>query len=224
MGMTGRSVGWSCALLVTLVGVRARAEPPRSAPPPGTCDCTQANNEKSAAIDAILHEQQDQLARLEDLSKSIDSLKTDLEKSLELPDEPDVRQQVSVASAEGRVRVRLASELLFAPASARITRAGRRALTELGRVLGKKTVGRIEVAGHTDDLAPGRKYEDNWQLSCERARRVVALLISGGVAPGHLVAAGYADASPVSEGQSPAARAANRRVDIWIEPAASPAK
>jgi flagellar motor protein MotB len=210
----------SCALLSVLAAGAARAEPRRSPLPPGTCDCTQANNEKTAAIETVLREQQEQLARLEDLSKSIDSLKTDLEKSLELPDEPTVREQVSVAATDGRIRVRLASELLFNPASARITRAGRRALTELAGVLGKKAVGRIEVAGHTDDLAPGRKYEDNWQLSCERARRVVALLIAGGVAAHHLVAAGYADASPVATGQTPEVRAANRRVDIWIEPAA----
>jgi chemotaxis protein MotB len=79
-------------------------------------------------------------------------------------------------------------------------------------------VARVLVEGHTDSLPAGRKYEDNWQLSAERARRVVAFLASKGVTR-KMVASGCADSEPVEAGDGEEARRKNRRVEIFIEPA-----
>jgi chemotaxis protein MotB len=76
----------------------------------------------------------------------------------------------------------------------------------------------VRVEGHTDD-APIRTalFGSNWELSTARATRVVELLIErGGIAPGRLSAAGYAEFRPRIASSSPDARARNRRVDIVV--------
>jgi chemotaxis protein MotB len=76
----------------------------------------------------------------------------------------------------------------------------------------------IRIEGHTDDLPIHTdRFRSNWDLSTSRATRVVALLVeSGGIAPGRLSAAGYAEFHPRAGNQSAADRAQNRRVDLVI--------
>ncbi len=76
----------------------------------------------------------------------------------------------------------------------------------------------IRVEGHTDD-APIRTslFASNWELSTARATRVVRLLAEqGGIDPGRLSAAGYAEYRPRLPNESIEARARNRRVDIVV--------
>jgi chemotaxis protein MotB len=76
----------------------------------------------------------------------------------------------------------------------------------------------VRVEGHTDD-APIRTalFASNWELSTARATRVVELLIErGGIDPGRLSAAGYAEYRPRMSNRSSDARARNRRVDIVV--------
>jgi chemotaxis protein MotB len=118
--------------------------------------------------------------------------------------------------------VRLSSELLFAEGRARITRGGRQALSELAKVIQKTPSERVQVNGHTDSTPTTKAWEDNWQLSLARARGVVLYLISQGVDPKRLVAAGFGDTDPVVDGDTPQARAKNRRVELFIEPRVEP--
>jgi chemotaxis protein MotB len=81
----------------------------------------------------------------------------------------------------------------------------------------------IRVEGHTDD-APIRTplFASNWELSTARATRVVQLLIErGGIDPGRLSAAGYAEYRPRVSNASTETRARNRRVDIVVLDAAA---
>jgi chemotaxis protein MotB len=76
----------------------------------------------------------------------------------------------------------------------------------------------IRVEGHTDDLPIHTdRFRSNWDLSTSRATRVVALLVErGGIAPGRLSAAGYAEFHPRAGNASADDRARNRRVDLVI--------
>jgi chemotaxis protein MotB len=125
----------------------------------------------------------------------------------------------TVEKASGnRVRVRLSGELVYTPGSARITREGRQVLSEVAKVLKESPSKKIEVAGHSDKQPSGTKYEDNWQLSAERARRVVAYLFQQGVTGKQMIASGYSDTDPVDPAESEDAYRKNRRVEIFIEP------
>jgi len=75
----------------------------------------------------------------------------------------------------------------------------------------------IRIEGHTDDVPiHNAHFSSNWDLSTARATATVRLLIHYGLSPERLAASGYAEYHPVSDNQSVAGRALNRRVDIVI--------
>jgi chemotaxis protein MotB len=76
----------------------------------------------------------------------------------------------------------------------------------------------LRVDGHTDNvpLAGTGRYVDNWQLSSARAISVVKFLISHGVPADRLVAAGFGEFQPIAPGDTPEARATNRRIELKL--------
>jgi chemotaxis protein MotB len=169
----------------------------------------------------ILNENESYESKLVVLEKSFADLQKDVAKALEASLQKVTGsndQQASVAIIGNRVRVRLSDELLFPSASAQMSPAGLRALGQIADVLRTTPSRRIEVAGHTDDRAVLRGWDDNWQLSTERARQVGLFLISHGLESKRLFIAGYADTDPAEAGVTESARAKNRRVEIFIEP------
>jgi chemotaxis protein MotB len=169
-------------------------------------------------LDKSNEEKKVQVAELE---KTVADLQAKLDAALHASKDPTPAASSPVGRdvpGGSRVKVELSGELVFSPASARITRAGRKALDQIAEVLKTTNAKRIEVAGHTDSQPIGKKYEDNWQLSAERARRVVAYLAEKGLAGKHMIAAGYADTEPVDTADTDDARRKNRRVEIFIEP------
>jgi chemotaxis protein MotB len=76
----------------------------------------------------------------------------------------------------------------------------------------------IRVDGHTDvrPLNPGSRFRSNWELSAARAIAVVRYLISKGIDPQHLVAAGFGEHQPLDTGDSEEALARNRRIELKL--------
>lgn len=77
----------------------------------------------------------------------------------------------------------------------------------------------IAIEGHTDDtpISDGQ-YPSNWELSTFRASEVLRyLVVSHGLDPRRLSAAGYADQRPLVPNDSDAHRATNRRVAVVVE-------
>lgn len=186
------------------------------------------DTERLQEIARLDQENEEKKIKLEQMEKTVGDLQSKLDQALHGSKDPTPQGEakvstVAAAVASGsRVKVELSGELVFAPASARITRDGRRALDQIAEVLKTTAAKRIEVTGHTDSQPMGKKfekkYEDNWQLSGERARRVLAYLHDKGVDGKHMVASGYADTDPVDTADTDDARRKNRRVEIFIEP------
>ncbi|WDZ76002.1 peptidoglycan -binding protein [Ensifer adhaerens] len=76
----------------------------------------------------------------------------------------------------------------------------------------------LRVDGHTDNvqLSGSGRYADNWELSSARATSVVKFLISKGVPADRLVAAGFGEYQPIAPGETPEARAQNRRIELKL--------
>jgi len=78
----------------------------------------------------------------------------------------------------------------------------------------------LRIDGHTDarPIGPGSDsgFENNWQLSSERARSVVEFLIEAGVPPQRLTAAGFGEFQPLVDDTTPSAYARNRRIEIKL--------
>ncbi len=113
----------------------------------------------------------------------------------------------------------LTDSLLFPSGSATLDPKAQPLLVEVAGLLNVDTVHPITVEGNTDNapIVGGSIFPSNWELSTARASMVVRSLISEGVNPERLSAAGYADLRPIASNASPAGRALNRRVEIVLQ-------
>ena len=76
----------------------------------------------------------------------------------------------------------------------------------------------LRVDGHTDNtpITGAGPYKSNWELSAARAVAVVQYLISKGVEPDRLAAAGFGEFQPIDQGTDEEARARNRRIELKL--------
>ena len=124
---------------------------------------------------------------------------------------------LEVEERDGKVYVRLASNLLFASGSTAIDPEGREALVDLAKAIEGETDFEIVVEGHTDDVAFNSSVSprNNWELSVLRATAVVEVL--GGnsqLAPELLTAAGRSQYHP----RDPENKNRNRRIEVVLSP------
>jgi chemotaxis protein MotB len=75
----------------------------------------------------------------------------------------------------------------------------------------------MRVDGHTD-IHPiaTPEFPSNWELSSARAISVVRYLMQDGIAPDHLVAAGFGEFQPIDTGDSDEALRKNRRIELKL--------
>lgn len=135
--------------------------------------------------------------------------------------------------AEGRItlvdgRIGIRGSVLFALNSDELQPEGREVLGTLAGPLGEYLRARDEilmVSGFTDDRqvsGSNRQFDDNWDLSAQRALTVTRTLIAEGVPSASVFAAAFGAEQPVSANTSEEGRARNRRVEI--APIPRPAK
>jgi chemotaxis protein MotB len=116
------------------------------------------------------------------------------------------------------------SSVLFDVGKADISPAGRgsldtlaAAVVDLEREIPPDIPWILRVDGHTDNKAiTGGPYKSNWELSAARAVAVVEYLISKGVEPDRLAAAGFGQFQPIDPGTDEAALARNRRIELKL--------
>lgn len=117
------------------------------------------------------------------------------------------------------------SEVLFDSGSARLGISGEAQLTRLAETIMSLASDFpsdwiLRVDGHTDarpiSTSSRSRYQNNWQLSSERARSVVESLIAQGVPPNRLVAAGFGEHQPLIDEETPEALAKNRRIELKL--------
>jgi chemotaxis protein MotB len=117
------------------------------------------------------------------------------------------------------------SEVLFNSGQAEVNPAGQTeldklaaALNELEGQIPEEIAWVLRVDGHTDarPLSGTGRFRDNWELSAARAISVVKYLISQGVSPNHLVAAGFGEFQPLEAGDDEIVNARNRRIELKL--------
>ena len=117
------------------------------------------------------------------------------------------------------------SELLFDTGSAELGVDGieqvRRlaaTLKDIAKTMPKGINWVLRVDGHTDKrpITSGR-YPSNWELSTTRAITVVRTLAANGVPKDRLAAAGFGEFQPLDTGDTDAALARNRRIEIRFD-------
>ncbi len=86
-------------------------------------------------------------------------------------------------------------------------------LDEAAAVMQRYPEIRVEIGGHTDSVGSD---EYNLDLSDRRAKTVMDYFISKGIDAGRLGFKGYGEASPITDNDSSAGRAQNRRVEMRV--------
>lgn len=118
------------------------------------------------------------------------------------------------------------SEVLFPSGSADLSPAGRDQVRSVVTILDDlrprippEIEWIIRVDGHTDTtpISPGAAFRDNWELSSARALSVVWFMQEElGFPPDRLAATGFGEYQPAASGDSDAARAQNRRIELKL--------
>jgi len=125
-------------------------------------------------------------------------------------------KQVTVAQQPYEVKVTIHNKGLFASASAAVSDSHTGLLAKVAAALAGLP-GPISVLGHSDsDKISSLRFPSNWHLSDERARSIVAALVSAGMDLDSLVATGKADTVPLASNDTAAGKEQNRRIEIII--------
>jgi chemotaxis protein MotB len=117
------------------------------------------------------------------------------------------------------------SSVLFDVGKAEISPAGHQSLdtlaaavVDLEREIPPDIPWILRVDGHTDNspITGTGPYKSNWELSAARAVAVAQYLISKGVEPDRLAAAGFGEFQPLDQGTDEESRARNRRIELKL--------
>lgn len=128
---------------------------------------------------------------------------------------------LTVEQKNGKVYVSMENKLLFNSGSWAVGTEGRRAVVELGKVLGDNPDLSVLIEGHTDDDPYGGSgpIANNWDLSTKRATAIVAILSENAkINKQKLTAAGRSEFSPLASNATPEGKAKNRRIEIILTP------
>lgn len=155
-------------------------------------------NRQKALADATMRQYQDLLARFKSM---IDA------------------GTLKVKVIDGRMVVELATDVLFPPGSAALSKEGQTAISDVAKVLASIPDREFQVAGHTDDRPiRSQQFPSNWYLGSARAIAVVDVLTKGGLAADRVSAASFAEYQPADTNRTPEGRTANRRIEIVVVP------
>ena len=129
-------------------------------------------------------------------------------------------KDVEVTVKGSAVMVSLSDKMLFGTASSTISQSAYNVLKKVAKIINDNDDIDITVEGHTDDIPiANNNYQDNWDLSVNRATSVVRLLQENfNVDPVKMRASGRAQYIPKTENSTRNGRSQNRRTEIILTP------
>lgn len=127
------------------------------------------------------------------------------------PDSNKVNINSSSRSLEALKTIvdRAARQIFFETGSYRLLSSSFSSLDTVAHVLKEDQALQLSIEGHTDNVG---NAADNQTLSENRAKTVMAYLVSAGIEASRLQSAGYGQQQPIATNATPEGRAVNRRV------------
>jgi chemotaxis protein MotB len=128
---------------------------------------------------------------------------------------------LTVEQKNGKVYVSMENKLLFNSGSWSVGPEGKKAVVEVGKVLGDNPDISVLIEGHTDDdgFSSSGPIANNWDLSTKRATAIVAILSENNkVNKQNLTAAGRSEFSPLASNTTAEGKSKNRRIEIILTP------
>lgn len=163
-----------------------------------------------------------------ELAKSLEQ--AEQQREVEVTRRELLEQALAAPLASGRVtiedgRIGIRGSVLFALNSDALQPEGRDLLHSLVEPLNVYLTENdqlLMISGFTDDLpiqSGNRQFDDNWELSAQRALTVTRELIDSGLPASRVFAAAFGDQQPIAANTDEDGRARNRRVEMAPVPA-----
>lgn len=132
---------------------------------------------------------------------------------------------LEVEDIDGRTVIGMKAEVLFPSGSAELSPKGRDTVSQIAKVLARKTDTNWQVEGHTDNQPiSSAQFPSNWELGAARALAVLKVMLDNGMSGGRLSAATFGEHAPVANNENDTGRAYNRRIEIVLLPQIGPRK
>ena len=128
---------------------------------------------------------------------------------------------LTVVQRNGKVYVSMENKLLFESGSWAVGTQGRKAVQQLGNVLGDNPEISVLIEGHTDNAPypPKGNISNNWDLSTKRATAIVNILQENtNIKANNLTAAGRGEFAPIAPNTTAEGKAKNRRIEVILTP------
>ena len=125
-----------------------------------------------------------------------------------------VTGDLSLTEKAGAMVVTLDSPVNYNSGSTRLNKEAREAIDNLAETMKNNPNMALLIEGHTDDKKFVSNGRDNWDLSVDRAMKVVRRLVKKGVNPSQLAVAGRGDSQPAAANDTKEGRAENRRTMV----------
>jgi OOP family OmpA-OmpF porin len=170
----------------------------------GTAEALEDERVAQAEIERLGEERDDLLVESRD--RQIRMLETEL-------------AELRVDRTERGLVVTLSDEILFDVDQADLKPEGMQQLARVAEFLGQNPDRNVLIEGHTDSTSPDAH---NLELSQRRANAVEDFLITQGVDPTRMSAAGYGEQLPIASNDTAAGRQTNRRLDLVVLDAGEP--
>ena len=180
---------------------------------------TQGNVNISKLVDEI-NASNKYIQHLVNTKNKSDSLNLVLTNNLTRSLSREELRDVDVQVLKGVVYISLADNMLYKSGSYEISDRAGETLSKVAKIINDYKDYDVLIEGNTDNVPITREnIRNNWDLSTLRASSVVqALQNQYGVAPKRLTAGGRGEFNPISDNNSEAGKAKNRRTQIIITP------
>lgn len=181
----------------------------------------EAENARLAKLKKELENRSNRVAELENVIASKDAAMTKLKDAISRALTDFEGKGLTVEQRDGKVYVSMENKLLFNSGSWAVGTEGRKAVNQLGSVLGVNPDIAVLIEGHTDNVpyTGNNILTSNWDLSTKRATSIVNILReNANIHAENLTAAGRGEYAPVASNETAQGRAKNRRIEVILTP------
>ena len=180
-----------------------------------------AENDRLMRLEADMQERAQRIAELEALISAKDQAMTDLKNAISNALTAFEGKGLTIEQRDGKVYVSMENKLLFKSGSWAVGTEGKKAIRQLGNVLGENPDIAVLIEGHTDNVpfSSGGQVENNWDLSTKRATAIIAILSQNkNINLENLTAAGRSEYAPIATNETSDGKAKNRRIEVVLTP------
>ena len=180
-----------------------------------------SENARLEQLKKELETRSNRVAELESVIAAKDAAMTSLKNAISNALTDFEGKGLTIEQRNGKVYVSMENKLLFNSGSWAVGFEGKKAVKQLGSVLGDNPEIAVLIEGHTDNApySGSGQIKGNWDLSTKRATAIVNILReNNNINPENLTAAGRGEFAPIASNNTTEGKAKNRRIEVILTP------